>query len=233
VPRAAARQLAAVAAQEAGILPLIRGAHTALIFPPDSALGRDAEGVLERLQATPLDDGWGHFGADLVPGRGRGADGDARTIGVGRLPTVGECAGCRDGHGARYAAGAPVARLRHDPRAPEVVPGAVELRCGRGDRSGGGCLDKEIVRRVVRQHRNEVRFCYERALAARPTLSGRVLTQFMIADSGRVLMSRVAESSLADGDVAECIAAAVRRWEFPASAQALLVSYPFVLTPSP
>jgi hypothetical protein len=46
-----------------------------------------------------------------------------------------------------------------------------------------------------------------------------------------VLGSAVTESSVRERDVEQCIAEAVRRWEFPASQQISNVSYPFVLTP--
>ena len=108
------------------------------------------------------------------------------------------------------------------------MPGQATLNCGAGNES---CLDKEIVRRVIRQHRNEVRFCYERGLIAKPELQGRVVTSFTIANGGRVLSSAVTDTSLRARDVEPCIAEAVRRWEFPSSAQTSIVSYPFMLTP--
>jgi TonB family protein len=76
-----------------------------------------------------------------------------------------------------------------------------------------------------------VRYCYERALVGKPELSGRVVTQFTIANTGRVLGSAVTESSLSDRTAEQCIADAVRRWEFPSSGQMATVSYPFMLTP--
>ena len=83
----------------------------------------------------------------------------------------------------------------------------------------------------MRQHHNEVRYCYERGLVVKPELAGRVVTSFTIAITGRVLGSAVTESSLRERDVEQCIAQAVRRWEFPSSQQMSTVSYPFVLTP--
>jgi hypothetical protein len=118
--------------------------------------------------------------------------------------------------------------LQHRARAPEVVPGRVVLSCGAASE---GCLDKEIIRRVIRQHHNEVRYCYEQGLLTRPELEGRVVTSFTIANTGRVLASAVTDSSLRERSVEGCIAQAVRRWEFPASAQTSMVSYPFILTP--
>ena len=44
----------------------------------------------------------------------------------------------------------------------EILPDLLEL------------VDKEIIRRVIRRHMNEVKFCYERELQRNPTLRGAV-----------------------------------------------------------
>ena len=43
-----------------------------------------------------------------------------------------------------------------------------------------GALDKEIIRRIVRRHLNEVKYCYDQALARQPKLDGRMVAQFTI-----------------------------------------------------
>ena len=223
--------LAQASAQTAGIIGLMKsneGAQVGSIFGRSSALGDNAPDLLLGLQGTQVGDAYSPGGLDeLGAGPGGGGDSD-HTIGVGPLGTVGFCrgAGCRDG-ARSYARSAPVNDLKRRASAPEVVPGIAAVRCG----VDGACLDKEIIRRVIRQHHNEVRFCYERGLAARPEISGRVVTSFTIAATGRVLASAVTETSLRETEVESCIAAAVRRWEFPSSAQTSMVSYPFMLTP--
>lgn len=96
-----------------------------------------------------------------------------------------------------------------------------------------GVLDKELIRRVVRAHINEVRGCYDQGLSRDPNLRGRVEVQFAIGPTGAVSTSVVGESSLPDGAVAQCIAKAVRRWRFPTAALggSALVTYPFTLSP--
>ncbi len=231
VSREKAIALAQSSAQNAGILGLLKsteGAQIGSIFGRSSALGDNAPDLLLGLQGTQVGDAYSPGGLDEIgPGHGGGGDSD-RTIGVGPLGTVGFCrgAGCRDG-AKSYARSAPVNDLKHRAGPPDVVPGTASVRCG----VNGACLDKEIIRRVIRQHHNEVRFCYERGLAAKPEISGRVVTSFTIASTGVVLSSSVTESSLRQSDVESCIAAAVRRWEFPSSAQTSMVSYPFMLTP--
>lgn len=110
-------------------------------------------------------------------------------------------------------------------RAPEVIPGPATVR---------GLLDKEIVRRVVRRHLNEVRFCYEQELATKPALGGRMIVQFTIAATGQVIASILQASELDNRRVETCVVQAVRRWEFPEplGGGTAVVSFPFVLTPA-
>ncbi|HEX6835816.1 MAG TPA: AgmX/PglI C-terminal domain-containing protein, partial [Polyangia bacterium] len=221
---------AQASAQNAGILGILRaqdGSHIGSLFGPGNPLGDNAPEILLGLQGTEISDGYGSGLDELGHDKGGGGDGD-HTIGAGPLGTVGFCrgAGCRDG-AKSYARSAPTADLKRQAHAPDVVPGQVSVKCG----INASCLDREIVRRVIRQHHNEVRYCYERGLAARPELAGRIVTAFTIAATGRVLGSSVTDSSLRDRDVEECIAAAVRRWDFPSSAQMTSVSYPFILSP--
>ncbi len=97
-----------------------------------------------------------------------------------------------------------------------------------------GGLDKDIIRRIVRAHINEIRYCYNEGLAEDPTLAGRVVIKMTIDGSkGTVTESEVASTTLEDSDVPECIAKATTRWKFPKSADGnkVVVSYPFVLEP--
>jgi TonB family protein len=96
-----------------------------------------------------------------------------------------------------------------------------------------GTLDKEIVRRIIRQHLNEVKYCYELQLPRHPDLAGRITVQFSIAAEGKVTASLVQASSLNNAAVESCIVQATRRWEFPRrNAGLTIVSYPFVLVPA-
>jgi TonB family protein len=81
----------------------------------------------------------------------------------------------------------------------------------------------------VRQHINEVRFCYSQELQSRPDLEGRVAVRFMVNAEGRVMSSLVAQESGQIGDVGQCVSESVRRWTFPASSGPTSVTYPFVL----
>jgi hypothetical protein len=222
---------AQAAAHNVGILGIMRGSveggHVASLFRPDNPLGDGAPDILLGLHGEQSADAYGNGFDEIGRGPGGGGDGD-KTIGAGPLGTVGFCrgAGC-SGHSTKYARSAPTGDMRHRASAPDVVPGLATVKCG----LTGSCLDKEIIRRIVRQHRNEVAFCYERGLSAHPDLTGRVVAQFTIAATGRVLGSTVAESTLPERSVSECIAQAVRRWEFPRSEQTSLVNYSWTLAP--
>jgi TonB family protein len=108
---------------------------------------------------------------------------------------------------------------------PAIAIGQAEVR---------GSLDKEIIRRVIRSHVAEVKFCYERELIRQPGLQGRLLVQFMIAPTGNVTMSKVQSSTLGNANVEQCVLSAVRRWAFPKpmGGGVVLVAYPFLFRPA-
>jgi TonB family protein len=107
---------------------------------------------------------------------------------------------------------------------------------GASDGGVRGTLDKEIIRRVIGKVQNigGVRFCYDRGLAQKPELQGRVIVRFTIAPSGEVIDSVVASSTLGDPSTEQCIADKVLSFEFPkpAGGGKVVVSYPFNLRPA-
>ena len=135
------------------------------------------------------------------------------------LGTIGKGGGGGNGSGYGRGAGGLGGRRAH---APDVVPGTAQVR---------GSLDKEIIRRIIRRHLNEVRFCYEKELMHKQDLYGRVMIQFTISGTGQVVASVVQNSTMNKPNVEQCIAQAVRRWEFPKpqGGGIVIVSYPFVL----
>jgi metallo-beta-lactamase class B len=97
-----------------------------------------------------------------------------------------------------------------------------------------GSLDKEIIRRVIRRHIDDVKACYEGELVHQPALAGRIMVQFTIAASGQVVSSVLQNSTMGSAQVESCTVAAVRTWQFPKPIGGgnVIVSYPFVLTPA-
>ncbi|UJR84828.1 AgmX/PglI C-terminal domain-containing protein [Sandaracinus amylolyticus] len=154
-------------------------------------------------------------------GRGGGGSGEG-TIGLGNLGAIGHGAGDGTGQGYGSAAGGFSGRRA---AVPQVRFGQAEVR---------GALSSEVIRRVVRRHLNEVRYCYEQELAQRPDLMGRVTIGFVIGSSGAVQGSGVTSSSLGNPRVEGCIAQAVRRWTFPSptGGGVVTVTYPITLEAS-
>jgi TonB family protein len=207
-----------------GVLARLQGSPVASIFARDSALGSDAESALGDLVANQegLVYGAGGLGP-LGTGAGGGGSGEA-TLGLGgRMATVGEGGGADGGRGGYGRAVGGLAARR--PRTPDFLPGIPQVR---------GALDREIVRRVIRSHINEVKFCYEQEMTTRSELGGRIMVQFTIAPGGQVLTSVLQSSTMGNARVENCTVQAVRRWEFPKpqGGGLVMVSYPFVLTPA-
>jgi hypothetical protein len=96
-----------------------------------------------------------------------------------------------------------------------------------------GPLDKDIIRRIVRSHINEIRFCYNRGLERDPRLGGVVTIDFTILADGKVRDGKLASTTLRDAAVPECIIQAIQRWTFPKpeNQATVAVSYPFELAP--
>jgi TonB family protein len=78
-----------------------------------------------------------------------------------------------------------------------------------------GAMDGEIIRRIVAAHVKENWACYNAGLVRDPRLEGSVAINFVITGDGRVGSSVVQSSSLSDSSVANCIAKAIKRWQFP------------------
>ena len=198
--------------------------NAAPLLGRDSALGNDGADVLGGLIGNQIGVGirsrWAGHGR-----HGRGRRWHRRgTIGLGNLGTIGKGGGdVSTGNGSGYGRGAGGLGGRRA-RAPDVIPGVPNVR---------GQLDKEIVRRIIRRHINEVKYCYEQELTKQPGLGGRIMVQFTIGASGQVIASVLQNSTLGNGRVENCTVQAVRRWEFPAplGGGIVIVSYPFVLTP--
>lgn len=105
-------------------------------------------------------------------------------------------------------------------RAVAVVPGRSEIQ---------GQLDREVIERVIRQHRREIVSCYETELQRNPGIEGRVTINFVIDPSGQVARSGIASTTLNNSNVENCITLRVRRWRFPEpkGGGLVTVNYPF------
>jgi hypothetical protein len=162
----------------------------------------------------------------------RGLGGDGIGVGPGNGPLAGH--GPLGGIGAcDRACRERIFNRDHGPGGLTRPPHQVHIVIKEDPKIRGG-LDKEIVRRVIRQHLNEVKYCYEQQLPRHPDLAGRMSVQFTIAPAGNVMASLLQSSSLANVAVESCVVQAVKRWQFPQPPGAgfVMVSYPFVLVPA-
>ncbi len=188
-------------------------------FGVENALGRDSEsaygGLLGAIGNSGGQGGLGMGGT----GRGGGSDGQG-TYGVGNLGTIG---GGRGGTGGGYGKGAGGLGGRSGGGAPQVRAGVAAVT---------GSLSKEVIRRVVNQHKAEIKFCYESELNKHPDLAGRVVVAFVISPSGAVMSAQVSDSSLRNAEVESCLARKVKTWSFPSpdGGGVVSVSYPFVFS---
>jgi tetratricopeptide (TPR) repeat protein len=183
------------------------------------AVGSDDEDVWGGLTGTEIGEAYGIAGLGLV-GTGRGGGGPTDgTIALGNTGLIGRGGGTRSFHGGCAGAGfgcrvTPVPRVRQ------------------GKAKVEGALDKDIIRRIVRAHINEIRHCYNQGLVRNPSLEGRFAVQFAITSRGVVAAAVVESSTLRDDAVAQCGAKAVKRWKFPKPESGnVVVTYPFVLEP--
>lgn len=96
-------------------------------------------------------------------------------------------------------------------------------------------IGAQIIHRIIQYRRQEVRACYNRALARDPGAGGRIELLFAIEADGTVTHVVIAESEFSDRRIERCLRDVVRRWVFPVSADnttRALVTYPFVFRPA-
>lgn len=108
-----------------------------------------------------------------------------------------------------------------------LVP-EVQVRLGKAKVVGK--LDRDIVRRIVRAHSNEIRGCHREALLDAPGLEGETTVAFTIHGDGSTGDARVT-ASLGDAFLDECMVNALSRWKFPKpdGTKPVLVTYPLTL----
>ena len=205
-----------------GIRDLVQNESGHFLAAPNGALavGRDDEDVWGGLSGTEVRSAHSVGGVGLVgTGRGGGGTGE-RTIGLGSTGLIGRGGG--GGTGSGYARGSGPGFGGRGRRVPRVRQAKATI---------SGSLNKDIVRRIVRSHINEVRGCYAVGLERDPSLVGRVTVNFDVGSSGRVSVAEIASTSLSDHGVSNCIARVVKRWRFPRppGGGKVTISYPFVL----
>lgn len=93
-------------------------------------------------------------------------------------------------------------------------------------------IPPEVVMRPIRTRAACLRACYQRALAAKPTLQGRVSLRLVIDEDGWLRRTSVWKSDLGDSAVPECLARELVGLQFPQpEGGKVTVIYPLELSP--
>ena len=188
----------------------------------DRSIGSDAVHAMGNLDGDEPGDARGFFGLGIRGGKPGGGGHNLKGIGIGSIDTSGlsgvngSCRGFRCGGEGRPDLGDKGSRA---PKA-EVVPQRPHL-------TGG--LDREIVQRVVRQHRQELKACYEAELQKNRKLGGELVVKFTISGDGNVIAAVGDGGSLGSKPVERCVTNRIRRWVFPRQdgMGLVVVRYPF------
>ncbi|MFT5359233.1 MAG: hypothetical protein ACI9KE_006476 [Polyangiales bacterium] len=233
--RQLAREHSREEASHAGILGVLPAAMAALNAPTspfgaDNAIGSDPMSALGALMGVEVGDSAG-FGGLHLQGVGRGGgcigpDCGLATIGLGDEGIGHGLGDCDNGPclgGGRGPSGTTLGLRDHRSRVPTIRSTGATVN---------GALSRETIRRVVRRHHNEVKFCYERALQSNPGLEGRVTTRFMISPSGAVVGSTIVGSTLNHAETESCVRNVLTRFTFPSPDNGGMVSvtYPFTFS---
>ena len=211
-----AKAAAKTAAMQAGILGILnstQGSQFTSIFGSGIAVGDATENVLSNLVGSEIANAYAPGGLG-VTGSGPGGGGTGlKTLGLGnQYETVGRNYGHGPGIGGLGT--------RSPIKVRAMTLGIATVR---------GSLDKDIIRRVVHLHMNEVKYCYDKELVHKTGLEGRISIQFVISPQGLVLSSVLQSSTMGNVSVEKCVVDAAKRWEFPkpTGGGIAIVAYPF------
>lgn len=174
-------------------------------------------GISKRISQTY--DGSGEIlGAANAATGSAGANKDIDGDGFGRLKTVGTGAqgvstvgitglGTKSGRGTGYGNGVGLGEK-----------GSVSVQGAGDEENFVGTIDREAVRRVIRNGLREIRGCYERELSKlnrSQSLEGKVVIEWTIAEQGRAMNAKVKSSTLGNRAVENCVRDRLANWQFP------------------
>lgn len=179
-------------------------------------LGGELKGALGGVTGAQIGDASG-LGGLGTRGAGPGGGGlSMNSVGLGALGTQGRGGG---GDGS-YGTGVGNLGKKADR----------DINISAGNPVIMGSLDKELIRRVIEQHKSQIRYCYEKELVRTPGLFGKVNMEWVITAEGTVRDSKPKESTMTNPEVERCIASKIRTWIFPKpkGGGIVIVRYPFV-----
>jgi hypothetical protein len=108
--------------------------------------------------------------------------------------------------------------------------GRVDLNIGESEAEFSGSIDREAIRRVIRENIKLFENCYNQALRRNSDAYGKVEIKWHIEERGRATKAVVRSNSVGDRDMGECLARVIRGLTFPEPPpdQIAEVTYPFV-----
>jgi len=171
--------------------------------------------ALGGLDGARVASGFGTGGMGLRGGGPGGGGIGVGTLGTGRIGTRGRGSG-----DAGYGSGEGGLGAKTD-RDVTMTQGTPVIL---------GSLDPEIIRRIVREHASQIRYCYESELTRTPGLLGKIVMKWVINGEGRVMQAQVADTQMKNANVENCLATKVKTWLFPKpkGGGMVIVNYPFV-----
>lgn len=207
-----------VSAQLSKLFGADGNAGVAQIFGANMA-GGELQNLLGGLSGAKTADAAGAAGLSFRGAGPGGANSGTLSMGSGRIGTRGRGSGEGDYGSSEGGIGAKTER------GPVFTQGTPVIY---------GSLDKEIIRRVVQENANQIRYCYERELTQSPGLYGKITMKWVIDGEGRVTKASVAETQMNNANVENCLARRIRGWNFPKpkGGGIVVVTYPFVFKKS-
>jgi len=184
------------------------------LFGP-GGLGTGINDALGGLQGSA---GMGDaHGVGGLGSRGTGPGGGGTALGIGGLGTKGGGRG-KGGYGSIDLGG----RGRGTTKVTSGVTSVI------------GGLDKDVIAKIVHRHQNEIKYCYEKELQKDPNLYGKVAVFWVIDATGAVAKTTVAQTTMGNSSVENCILTRVQRWRFPQpkGGGIVKVTYPWIFKPS-
>lgn len=93
--------------------------------------------------------------------------------------------------------------------------------------------EEAALRKTIRIHRNEMVFCYEKALEQTPGLHGEVRVTINIKSNGQTSSLSISPADTARSESLEaCMKSKIEKWIFSESQNGLTITYPFMFSPS-
>ncbi len=93
-----------------------------------------------------------------------------------------------------------------------------------------GHLTREQIARVVKQHLQEIQYCYEKNLLRNNKLKGKLIMEWTIVSTGKVTLVKTRFNSMHSSKVARCVSKSIKKMRFPSPRGGGLVEveYPFL-----